>query len=225
MTGVQTHTNKKDQYLIINSEFDAVMDVEVLASAFNMDKAQFSGNRVLVDGFGDIDTDRLAILFADDDTYTPFTEAELTALNTIPAILVDESFFMIYDNLFNFTEQYNGEGLYWNYWFHVWKTFSVSPFANNALFIPGAPTVTSVSVSPATATVKAGQTISLSATVVTDKFAPQVVNWTSNTDGVTVNRGGVVTVGASVTAATEVTITATSEFDATKKDTCVITVA
>ena len=225
MTGVQTHTNKRDQYLIINSEFDAVMDVEVLASAFNMDKAQFSGNRVLVDGFGDIDTDRLAILFADDDTYTAFTEAELTALNTIPAILVDESFFMIYDNLFNFTEQYNGEGLYWNYWFHVWKTFSVSPFANNALFIPGTPTVTSVSVSPATATVKAGQTISLSATVVTDKFAPQVVNWTSNTAGVTVNRGGVVTVGASVTAATEVTITATSEFDATKTDTCVITVA
>ena len=225
MSGVQTHSSKNSQYLIINAEFDAVMDVEVLASAFNMDKAQFSGKRVLVDGFGDLDKERLALLFADDPTYTEFTDTELTALNTVPAVLVDESFFMIFDNFFNFTEQYNGEGLYWNYWYHVWKTFSVSPFANNALFIPGTPTVTSVSVSPATATVKAGQSISLSATVVTDKFAPQVVNWTSNTTGVTVNRGGVVTVGADVVAGTEVTITATSAFDATKTDTCVITVA
>jgi len=224
MTGVQTNTEKKDQYMLVNSKFDAVMDVQVLASAFNMDKAQFSGQRVLVDSFGALDLPRLAILFADDETYTPFSEAQLLALDAIPCILVDKDFFMIYDNFFNFTEQYNGEGLYWNYWYHVWKTFSVSPFANNALFIPGTPTVTSVSISPATATVVPGQTLSISATVVTDKFAPQVVVWTSNTDGVTVNRGGLVTVGADVVAGTIATITATSQYDATKKDTCVITV-
>jgi len=224
MTGVQTSTKKTDQYLIINSNFDAIMDVEVLASAFNMDKAQFSGQRVLVDSFGALDLPRLAILFADDPTYTEFTAAQLLALDTIPCLIVDKDFFMIYDNFFNFTEQYNGEGLYWNYWYHVWKTFSVSPFANNALFIPGTPTVTSVSISPATATVVAGQTLSISATVVTDKFAPQVVLWTSDTAGVTVNRGGLVTVGADVVAGTTATVTATSQYDATKKDTCVITV-
>lgn len=224
MTGVQTSTKKTDQYLIINSNFDAIMDVEVLASAFNMDKAQFSGQRVLVDSFGALDLPRLAILFADDPTYTEFTEAQLLALDTIPCLIVDKDFFMIYDNFFNFTEQYNGEGLYWNYWYHVWKTFSVSPFANNALFIPGTPTVTSVSISPATATVVAGQTLSISATVVTDKFAPQVVVWSSDTAGVTVNRGGLVTVGADVVVGTTATVTATSQYDATKKDTCVITV-
>ena len=131
---------------------------------------------------------------------------------------------MIFDNFYNFTEQYNGEGLYWNYWYHVWKTFSVSPFKNNALFIPGTPAVTDVTVSPATATVKTGQDVSLSAVVQTEFFAPQTVNWTSNKEGVTVNKGGVVTVGADVKAGTSVTITATSTYDSEKTGTSTITV-
>jgi hypothetical protein len=179
----------------------------------------------LVDSFGAIDTARLAILFADDGTYTPFTPAELTALDSVPCVLVDEDFFMIYDNFVNFTEQYNGQGLYWNYFYHVWKTFSVSPFVNNALFVPGTPSVTSVTVSPETATVKAGQDIGLSATVVTEYFATQAVNWTSDTVGVTVTKGGYVHVDSTVAPATVATITATSVFDSTKKDTCVVTVA
>ena len=225
VAGVQNFSKKKDQYLLINSNFDATMDVEVLASAFNMDKTQFAGQRVLVDSFGSLDIERLNILFADDPTYTEISKSDLQALDKIPCVLVDRDWFMIFDNFYNFTEQYNGEGLYWNYWYHVWKTFSVSPFANNALFIPGVPTVSSVTVSPANATVKAGQTISLSAVVQTEYFAPQSVNWTSNTEGVTVSKGGLVTVGADVSAGTSVTITATSVYDNKKSGTCTITVS
>ena len=225
VAGVQNFSKKKDQYLLINSNFDATMDVEVLASAFNMDKTQFAGQRVLVDSFGSLDIERLNILFADDPTYTEISESDLQALDKIPCVLVDRDWFMIFDNFYNFTEQYNGEGLYWNYWYHVWKTFSVSPFANNALFIPGVPTVSSVTVSPANATVKAGQTISLSAVVQTEYFAPQSVNWTSNTEGVTVSKGGLVTVGADVSADTSVTITATSVYDNSKSGTSTITVS
>ena len=225
VAGVQNFSKKKDQYLLINSNFDATMDVEVLASAFNMDKTQFAGQRVLVDSFGSLDIERLNILFADDPTYTEISESDLQALDKIPCVLVDRDWFMIFDNFYNFTEQYNGEGLYWNYWYHVWKTFSVSPFANNALFIPGVPTVESVTVSPAKATVKAGQTISLSAVVQTEYFAPQSVNWTSNTEGVTVSKGGLVTVGADVSAGTSVTITATSVYDNEKSGTSTITVS
>ena len=223
VAGVQTFTKKADQYLLINSNFDAVMDVEVLASAFNMDKAEFAGRRVLVDSFGSLDTKRLDNLFADDPTYTQISAEQLQALDKIPCILVDKDWFMVFDNFYNFTEQYNGEGLYWNYWYHVWKTFSVSPFANNALFIPGTPSVESVTVSPATATVKAGQSLSLSAVIVTDYFAPQSVDWTSNTEGVTVNKDGVVTIGAGVKAGT-VTITATSTYNSEKTGTSTITV-
>mgnify|MGYP002524446800 FL=1 len=223
LTGVATHTPKSDQYMLINSKFDAVMDVEVLASAFNMEKAEFLGRRVLVDSFGKLDIARLAVLFKDDSTYIEPSADELAALDKIPAVIVDRDWFMIFDNYQNFTEQYNGQGLYWNYWYHVWKTFSVSPFANNALFVPGTPSVTSVTVTPATATVTKGQSIQLNATVATTNFAPQSVTWTSNSDNATVDSSGKVTLSAS--ASGEITITATSTYDTTKTGTCTITVA
>lgn len=225
VSGVQTFTEKKDQYLLINSNFDATMDVEVLASAFNMNKAEFMGQRVLVDSFGNLDIARLNLLFKDDSTYTEISKDELKALDKIPCVLVDKDWFMIFDNFYNFTEQYNGQGLYWNYFYHVWKTFSVSPFANNALFIPGMPSVKSVTVSPGTAAVKAGNSITLSAVVQTENFAPQTVNWTSDTDNVTVSKGGLVEVGSNVAADTSVTITATSTYDNAKTGSCTITVS
>lgn len=223
LTGVATHTPKANQYMLINSKFDAVMDVEVLASAFNMEKAEFLGKRVLVDSFGKLDIARLAELFKDDPTYIEPTSDELTALDKIPAVIVDKDWFMIFDNYQNFTEQYNGQGLYWNYWYHVWKTFSVSPFANNALFVPGAPSVTSVTVTPATATVTKGQSIQLNATVETTNFAPQSVTWSSDTDNATVDASGKVTLAS--TASGTINITAKSTYDQSKTGKCVITVA
>lgn len=221
--GVQTRTEKKDQYFIINSKFDASMDVEVLASAFNMDKAEFAGRRILVDSFGSLDIERLNILFADDPTYTKIGESDLAALDTIPAILVDKDFFMIFDNYFNFTENYNGQGLYWNYWYHVWKTFSISPFVNRAMFISGTPSVTSVTVTPSSITLKKGQSASLSVSVETENFAPQTVTWTVDTEGVNISNAGVVTIPTTFKGS-KVVVTATSTFDSSAKGTCTITV-
>lgn len=222
LAGVQTYTDKFDQYMLINSQFDATMDVEVLASAFNMDRAEFSGRRVLVDSFGSLDTDRLAELFAGDSTYKEISSDELKALDAIPAVLVDRNWFMIFDNFYNFTEQYNGEGLYWNYWYHVWKTFSVSPFANNALFIPGTPGVTSVTVTPSSSTVSAGQSVQLSANVVTTNFAPKSVTWSVNSEYATVDNSGNVTVLSTAPASTNITVTATSTYDTSKKGTATV---
>lgn len=220
---VRTFTDKTDQYMIVNSVFDATMDVNVLASAFNMDKAEFLGHRVLIDGFGDLDVARLGEIFAGDPTYNEPSQEELAALNAIPAVIVDKDWFMVFDMLTQFTEQYNGQGLYWNYFYHVWKTFSVSPFANSVLFVPGTPSVTSVTVSPTTATVQKGGSVSLSAVVATEYFAPQTVVWTSSADDVKVSAAGVVTVDADAKS-TSATITATSAFDSTKKATCTVTV-
>lgn len=224
--GVKTYSLKNDQYMLVNSDFDATMDVEVLATAFNMSNAEFLGHRVLVDSFGSLDTARLAELFANDPNYEEIDSGDLELLDSIPAVVVDRNWFMVFDNFNNFTEQYNGQGLYWNYWYHVWKTFSVSPFANAALFVPGTPGVTSVTVTPESATIsgKSGGTVQLNAAVVTTNFAPQTVVWSSNKDTVTVNASGLVTVPAG-TGATSVTITATSTYDSGKKDTATITVS
>ena len=226
IAGVHNHTPKEEQYLILTNKFDAKMDVEILATAFNMDKTEFFGHRMLVDGFGEIDNDFLHDLFTDADGntdagYIPITDAEKTALNTIPALMIDERFFQIYQNLHEMTEAYNGEGMYWNYWLHEWMTFSVSPFSQRALFVPTEPTVTSVDVTPATATMSVGSTLTLSTTVTTTGFAPQTVTYASSDEDVaTVDAKGVVTaIGAG-----SATITVTSAFDTSVTDTASITV-
>lgn len=227
ISGVTTFSVKNDQFILLNAKFDAVIDVEVLASAFNMDKAEFMGRRILVDSFGNLDTARLNLLFADDPNYVPISQEELTALDAIPAIMVDRDWFMIFDNFYNFTENYNGQGLYWNYFYHAWKTFSVSPFANNTVFISGAPTVTGVTVTPATASIFKGQNIHLNATVATTNFAPKSVNWTitGQTSADTyIDIYGNLYVGEDETETT-ITVTATSTFDSKKTGTSTITVA
>ena len=214
LSGVTTQTEKRDQILLINA-------------AFNMEKAEFMGNRVLVDSFGSLDTARLGILFKDDPNFVPISQAELQALDAIPVVMVDRDWFMIFDNLYNFTENYNGQGLYWNFFYHTWKTFSVSPFANNTIYVGGAPTVTSVTVSPATATVVKGQTIKLSANVVTTSFAPKSVVWslTGDTSAETHIDIYVDLYGAEDETGTSLTVTATSTFDSNKTETATITVS
>lgn len=221
--GVFQHTDKSNQYILIDTQFDASMDVNVLASAFNMDKAQFMGNRIAIDGFGSLDNERLAELFADDPYYVEITAEEQAALNEIPLAVVDENFFMIYDNLNEFREVENGQGLYWNYLYHQWKTFSTSPFSNALVYVPATPAVTSVEVTPATATVAAGTSLALTTTVVTTGYAPQTVTYTSDTTGVTITEGGVVQIDEGVSGT--VIITVASTFDPTKTDTVTLTVS
>lgn len=225
LNGVYTFTEKNDQFIITNARFDAVMDVNVLASAFNMDKVEFMGHRVQIDGFDRIDENRMNELFADDPNagYIPLTEEEKAALKAVPAVLIDRDYFMIFDNLYKFTEDYNGEGLYWQYWYHAWKTFSTSPFANAVIFVPGTPGVTSVTVSPATATVNKGAMLQLNAAVVTEGFAPKSVVWSINSELSTITQAGLLSVSADETAAT-ITVTATSTFDGAKAATATITV-
>lgn len=225
--GVQTYTDPRYLYVILTSDIESVFDVEVLALSFNMNKAELIGRQIGVDGFGTIDADRLALIFADDPftTYTPFNEKELTELEGIAALMVDESWFMIFDNYANMTEIYNPQGLYWNYFYHVWKTFSISPFSNGILFTTTTPSITSVTVSPNTSTATKGSTVQLTATVVNAGFAPKGVSWSisGGTDS-TVDSNGLVTVGANETGAT-LTVKATSVFDDDKSGSATITVS
>lgn len=225
LAGVYTFSEKNDQFIITNARFDAIMDVNVLASAFNMDKTEFMGHRVQIDGFDRIDETRMNELFADDPNagYVPLTQEEKVALAQVPAIIIDRDFFMIFDNLYKFTEDYNGEGLYWQYWYHAWKTFSRSPFANAVVFVPGTPSITSVTVSPATATVNKGNMLQLNAIVAAESFAPKSVVWSIDSKVSSINQNGLLSVSADETAGT-ITVTATSTFDETKTGTATITV-
>ena len=132
---------------------------------------------------------------------------------------------MVYDQMMQFTENYNGKGLYWNYFLHTWKVMSVSPFANAAVFTTGTPAVDSVTVSPSTATVAKGGSVQLTAVVQTTDFAPQSVTWSSDNAKATVDSRGFVTIASDFSGSrSSVDITATSTFDPSKKGTATITV-
>lgn len=220
--GVTNQANKDEQYLICNSDFDSIIDVEVLASAFNMDKAEFTGHRMLVDGFGQLDNARLDLLFGDDSDYVPLTDEELQVLDTIPAVLIDKDYFVLLDNKRAMTSKYNEQGLYWNYWLHTWKTFGVSAFSQAVVFVPTESAVTSVAVTPSTITASAGTTFNVTATVETTGFADKSVTWTSDNAKVTVTNAGIVTIGEGATGTA--IITATSVADDTKYGTCTVTI-
>lgn len=230
MAGVKNTTPRENQYLIMTTDADARMDVNVLASAFHMDKAEFMGHRILVDSFSEFDTERLQLIFADaDETFEPFTSDELELLASVEAVLVDERWFMIYDKLFKFTEQYNGEGIYWNYWLHVWKTFSASPFMNAVVFASGVTSaVSAVSVSPATLSVAPveGLVIGFKASVTKTGFANEQVEWSLSDnaeDYARIDESGNVLITGIPDADTAITVTAKSIYDDTVTGTATLT--
>ena len=200
--GVWTSTPKDEQYLITTPDFNARMDVDVLAAAFHMDKAEFAGHVIVVDNIGDLGDDG------------------------IEAILVDKNWYQVYDYLRTFKTAYNGEGLYWNYFYHVWMVYSLSPFANAVAFGTATPTVTAVTVTPTKATVKAGGTVQITTAVTGtgDPTSKCSFALTGNTDPETVvNTMGKVILGSKETGPT-ITVTATSVQDTSKTATCTITV-
>lgn len=133
-SGVHTATPRGDQYIFMDADYNAAFDVDVLASAFNMDKADFFGHLKLIDDFTTFDNDRFTELVSDGQI-DPVTDAELRLMADVKAVLVDQEWFQFYDNLTMMTEKYVAGGLYWNYFYNVWKTVSSSPFSNAVVFV------------------------------------------------------------------------------------------
>lgn len=137
---VLTTTPKDRQVIFMDALFNADFDVDVLSAAFNMEKADFMGRLHMIDDFTTFDNDRFDIIRANSDGIEEVTSAELALMADVKAIILDENWFQVYDNLNKFTEKYVASGLYWNYFYHTWKTVSSSPFANAVVFVETAPT-------------------------------------------------------------------------------------
>ena len=133
--GVKTNTPKARQVIFMDAMFNAQFDVNVLASAFNMDKADFMGRLFLIDNWTDFDNERFDVIRANSDGIEEVTSSELALLANVKAVILDDNWFQVYDNNNKFTEKYVASGLYWNYFYHTWKTVSNSPFANAVVFV------------------------------------------------------------------------------------------
>lgn len=199
--GVLNNTPRERQLIFMDSTFNAKYDVNVLAAAFNMDKATFSGRLFLIDDWTTFDQERFTIIMQNTDMIEPITADELELMQGVHAVVLDERWFQVYDNLNKFTEKYVASGLYWNYFYNTWKTISHSPFANAVVFVDSTETTTV----PATFTV-AIESVSDSAeaTVITldsnsdePSFEPSSVNFTQSLDlvekGIAIQKyGGVI---------------------------------
>lgn len=141
-SGVKTNTPKEKQVIFMDAMFNAQFDVNVLASAFNMDKADFMGRLFLIDNWSDFDNERFDVIRANSDGIEEVTTEELQLLANVKAVILDENWFQVYDNNNKFTEKYVASGLYWNYFYHTWKTISNSPFANAVVFVTSAADIT-----------------------------------------------------------------------------------
>lgn len=150
--GVPTYSDKSRQYIIMDTSIDAMIDVNVLAAAFNMDKAEFMGRKVLIDNFGELTGAKIA--------------------------LVDEAFFQIYDVLLQFESVRNPEGLYWNYFLHKWNVFSVSRFAPAILFTTAENEITNITIAPTSGSHDNGTNFNITATLSKTGYPNTKFNWT-----------------------------------------------
>lgn len=139
---VHTNTPREDQYIFMDSAYNASFDVNVLASAFHMDKADFMGRLKLIDDWTTFDNDRWTEIRAACDMVEEVTDAELNIMANVKAVLVDAEWFQIYDNLAIMTDDEIAAGLYWNYFYTIEKIVSTSPFANAIVFVANGTTVT-----------------------------------------------------------------------------------
>lgn len=115
--GAPTYTNNDDLVLFATPEFVAMLDVNVIAFAFNASAADFKMRVVEVDDFG---------------------------IDGCQAILCDRDFFMCADTLIDFESIRNPKAISWNYWLHHHGIYSVSRFVNAVMFTTEAGTSVTV---------------------------------------------------------------------------------
>ena len=112
--GVHTFSMPNELVILVTPETQAMLDVELLASAFHMDKAEVEGRLVLIDEFQKKN--------ASQDKYEEDTDCL--------AIVMDVNAVQFYESL-NVSESFrNPEQLTTNMFFHRWGVAGACEFVN-----------------------------------------------------------------------------------------------
>ena len=158
----------EDVVVFISNKLASELDVDVLASAFNMDKADLMGKVYYIDNFD----------IYDDDGTKQFDGSSIYAL------ICDKRWFKIRTKDMFMDEFYNANNRSWQQYLNVIKAFNFSLFANAYMLVGAIPTVhiTSASFNESTPEVTAGEKITLSLTTVPFN-ATDTVTFSSGTVG------------------------------------------
>ena len=141
-----TFTEPSALNLIILADLSAKIDVEVLANAFNLNKADWLGSTTYVNDFGSCEKDTTAIgdMVADGVTkyhstgksgifFTKDTDGKVYKYS-LKAFMGDDAFIQIKDTLNRTDSLYNPKTLENNYFRHLWQSYSLCSFANGIYF-------------------------------------------------------------------------------------------
>lgn len=124
---LKTWSDPEDVVVLISADVEALADVEVLASAFNMDKATFLGKVIVVDDFSQ---------YNDDGTVAVDGSA-------IKAMICDKAWFKIKTQDFAMDEFYNIKNRTWQYMLNDVRMVNYSLFANSVVFATSNPDISS----------------------------------------------------------------------------------
>ena len=166
---IKTWANPEDIVFLVRNDVRAFVDVNVLASAFNIDKAELLGNILTVDNFDQYDDDGTKIFDG----------------SNIVGMIADKSWFKIKRQDMFLDEFYNANNRTWQYYLNLTKMYNYSLFANGVIFATSAPTVnaTAIEVDNDEVTVGAGKTAKV--TVKTTPFsANQAITVSSSAEAV-----------------------------------------
>ena len=205
--GVRNNVPAGNLCIFLDSDFDAEFDVNVLASAFNMDKADFIGRRFLIDDWTTFDNERWEVIRQNtivqmkgetDGIIEEVTDEELALMQDVHGVMLDSDWFQIYDKKSIMKEKEVASGLYWNYFYHKWLIVAHSPFANAITFIDSSATIATPSTFDATVTdvskVSGATVIAVEVDDSTASFAPSDIQYVQTEamteDGVAVQKFG-----------------------------------
>lgn len=208
---VTTWCAPEDIMLIIRADILATIDVDVLAAAFNMDKADFIGRVITVDNFdiydddGDLITDGSAII----------------------GLICDRSWFKIKSQDMALDMWFNPNNRSWQYYLNVVKMYNYSLFANGVILATSMPSVpaTAVTASPKTVSVAEGAKAIVTSTLTPVNSTATITAASSDESYATVAvSGNAVTITGVDAGSATVTITATNSDSSTVTDTVSVTV-
>lgn len=188
--------------VFVSNKMASILDVNVLASAFNIDKADLMGRVYYVEDF---------------DILNDSGEVVVDGSNIV-ALICDRRWFKIREKDMFMDEFYNANNRSWQSYLNVIKSYNYSLFANALMLVKALPTlnISAMQFNETSPQVKAGEKITLSITT-TPFTATQTVTFSSGTtskatvtkvDDRTVEVTGVAE-GTSVITATAGSVTAT----------------
>ena len=141
--GVRQWSERNQLIYITTPEEQAELDVEVLANAFNMDKADVNVRVIVVDELPSVFNIESA-KSAKHSTYGTVLSCPLSATRDnrtckCRGILMDSDFIQAYDTLIESRTFDNGEGLYTNYFFHKQGIMSTCYFGQIVYLVDSVP--------------------------------------------------------------------------------------